>query len=98
MQKTVFVATKDDAIVARIYGLQHGQRETINRLERREVKKERIVAAVSVSNNPAYATPQEKQEVYEAEESGIIADEMEKRGFSAEDAVRYLNGVIPMKT
>lgn len=94
--KHLSVSETSTAIQARIHGLQINQVEAVNRLRRREIPEDMIMAAAKAHETEG--TPDDKADVYEAAESAIILKVMERKGMTAEDAVRYLNGVIPMKT
>lgn len=83
------------AIHARIYGLQINQVEAINRLRRRDIPEGMIMAAAKAHETEG--TPDDQADAYEAAESAIITHVMHRKGVAADEAVRYLNGVIPMK-
>lgn len=84
------------AIQARIHGLQINQVEAVNRLRRREIPEDMIMAAAKAHETEG--TPDDKADAYEVAESLIILHVMKTKNMTAKEVIRYLNGVIPMKT
>lgn len=92
--KQLSASETSTAIQARIHGLQINQVEAVNRLRRRDIPEDMILAAAKAHETPG--TPDDQADAYEVAESAIITHIMHRKGVPADEAVRYLNGVTPM--